>query len=99
MDRNLLRLALLLMLSSMHISTLLADEERYMEKDFNRDLMDWLNNAARYAPIPVPASLCKYPYQMLNSLSMPLPMRLPKRNSELINSLLSLPKNMNEAGK
>lgn len=74
------------------------DEERYVEKEYNRDLYDWFNNAARYAPI-APGSPCKYPYFLANTLPNANNMRMPKRNSELINSLLSLPKNMNDAGK
>ncbi|XP_068157550.1 protein PDF [Drosophila tropicalis] len=72
------------------------DEERYIRKDFNRDLLDWYNNANQY-PSGQLASLCRYPYFLDNSLIGPVRMR--KRNSELINSLLSLPKNMNDAGK
>ncbi|TDG43165.1 hypothetical protein AWZ03_010399 [Drosophila navojoa] len=73
------------------------DEERYVEKEYNRDLYDWINNVARYGRVQMPATLCKYPNYLANSLTNT--MRMPKRNSELINSLLSLPKNMNEAGK
>ncbi|KRF83345.1 protein PDF isoform X2 [Drosophila virilis] len=73
------------------------DEERYVEKEYNRDLYDWINNAVRYAPVQPPGPPCKYPYFLDNSLNPN--MRMPKRNSELINSLLSLPKNMNDAGK
>ncbi|KAL7727049.1 hypothetical protein ACLKA6_004030 [Drosophila palustris] len=92
-----LALALLLIAIYISRSTVLAtpDEERYVEKEYNRDLYDWLNNAARYAPI----APCKYPYFQANTLPNVNNMRMPKRNSELINSLLSLPKNMNDAGK
>ncbi|KAH8417977.1 hypothetical protein KR222_009698 [Zaprionus bogoriensis] len=94
-----LALAVMLMSGCLSCSTVLAmpDEERYVGKDYNRDLYDWFNNAARYAPLQVTASPCKYPYYLGNSMAPNL--RLPKRNSELINSLLSLPKNMNDAGK
>ncbi|XP_017144647.1 protein PDF [Drosophila miranda] len=71
----------------------LPDEERYVRKEYNRDLMDWFNTVGQLAPNQgVP--LCRYPYITDNSLSIPT----RKRNSEIINSLLSLPKNMNEAG-
>ncbi|XP_030376163.1 protein PDF [Scaptodrosophila lebanonensis] len=69
------------------------DEERYVEKEYNRELINLLN-AVQYAPQQL-GNLCKYPYFFANSLRGPM----PKRNSELINSLLSLPKNMNDAGK
>lgn len=94
-----LAMALLMMASSFTCSTVLAtpDEERYMGKEYNRDLYDWFNNAARYTPLQANSSPCKYPYYLGNSLGTNI--RLPKRNSELINSLLSLPKNMNDAGK
>lgn len=94
-----LAMALLMMASCFTCSTVLAtpDEERYMGKEYNRDLYDWFNNAARYTPVQANSSPCKYPYYLSNSLGPNI--RLPKRNSELINSLLSLPKNMNDAGK
>ncbi|XP_018792176.1 PREDICTED: protein PDF [Bactrocera latifrons] len=66
------------------------DEERYMEKDYNREFLNWLNSIQYPQPYATP---CKY--YPINSLTGPV----PKRNSELINSLLSLPKSMNEAGK
>ncbi|XP_034115384.1 protein PDF [Drosophila nasuta] len=91
-------LALLVLIScSLVVAT--PDEERYMEKEYNRDLFDWINNAARYAPLQAAGNPCKYyPYYLANALPNNN-MRMPKRNSELINSLLSLPKNMNDAGK
>ncbi|KAH8384060.1 hypothetical protein KR009_011976 [Drosophila setifemur] len=72
------------------------DEERYVRKDYNRDLLDWFNTVGQFTPRQV-ATLCRYPLILDNSLGDPMPIR--KRNSELINSLLSLPKNMNDAGK
>ncbi|XP_014093329.1 protein PDF [Bactrocera oleae] len=66
------------------------DEERYMEKEYNRELLNWLNSIQYPQAYAAP---CKY--YPINSLTGPV----PKRNSELINSLLSLPKSMNEAGK
>ncbi|XP_037725457.1 protein PDF [Drosophila subpulchrella] len=74
----------------------LPDEERYVRKEYNRDLLDWLNNVGQFSPGQV-ATLCRYPLILENSLGPAVPIR--KRNSELINSLLSLPKNMNDAGK
>lgn len=72
------------------------DEERYVRKEYNRDLLDWLNQMGQFTPGQL-ATLCRYPLYLENSLVEPVPIR--KRNSELINSLLSLPKNMNDAGK
>ncbi|EDV90532.1 GH14136 [Drosophila grimshawi] len=86
-------LSLLLVVASCSSVLSAPDEERYVSKDYNRDLYDWLT-ATRYAVAGQPY---KYPYYLGNSVASN--MRLPKRNSELINSLLSLPKNMNEAGK
>ncbi|XP_023167501.1 protein PDF [Drosophila hydei] len=99
MAHNNLTVALLALAGCLCWTLVLAspDEERYVEKEYNRDLYDWINNVARYGRVQVPATLCKYPNYLPNSL--PTNMRMPKRNSELINSLLSLPKNMNEAGK
>ncbi|BFF91245.1 protein PDF [Drosophila madeirensis] len=74
-------------------SMALPDEERYVRKEYNRDLMDWFNTVGQLAPNQA-VPLCRYPYIVDNSLSIPT----RKRNSEIINSLLSLPKNMNEAG-
>ncbi|XP_016950867.1 protein PDF [Drosophila biarmipes] len=74
----------------------LPDEERYVRKEYNRDLLDWLNSVGQFSPGQV-ATLCRYPLILENSLGPAVPIR--KRNSELINSLLSLPKNMNDAGK
>ncbi|XP_017079623.1 protein PDF [Drosophila eugracilis] len=74
----------------------MPDEERYVRKEYNRDLLDWFNNMGQFTPGQV-ATLCRYPLILENSLGPPMPIR--KRNSELINSLLSLPKNMNDAGK
>uniref|UniRef100_A0A1B0AID3 Pigment dispersing factor n=1 Tax=Glossina pallidipes TaxID=7398 RepID=A0A1B0AID3_GLOPL len=70
----------------------IPDEERYFDKELNRDLMNWLASAtAQYGqPFNNP---CKYYHG--NGMAP----AMPKRNSELINSLLSLPKNMNDAGK
>nr|BAD22538.1 pigment-dispersing factor [Phormia regina] len=66
------------------------DEERYFDKEFNRDLINWLTSIRYAQPSNNP---CRY--YAGNTLTAPM----PKRNSELINSLLSLPKNMNDAGK
>ncbi|XP_023309125.2 protein PDF [Lucilia cuprina] len=66
------------------------DEERYFDKEFNRDLINWLASVHYAQSINNP---CRY--YGGNTLTAPM----PKRNSELINSLLSLPKNMNDAGK
>ncbi|XP_065361193.1 protein PDF [Calliphora vicina] len=66
------------------------DEERYFDKEFNRDLINWLSSIHYAQSLNNP---CRYYGD--NSLTAPM----PKRNSELINSLLSLPKNMNDAGK
>ncbi|KAH8293801.1 hypothetical protein KR054_004764 [Drosophila jambulina] len=74
----------------------MPDEERYVRKEYNRDLLDWFNTMGQFSPGQV-ATLCRYPLILENSLGEPIPIR--KRNSELINSLLSLPKNMNDAGK
>eukprot|EP00099_Drosophila_melanogaster_P015664 NP_524517.1 Pigment-dispersing factor [Drosophila melanogaster] len=76
----------------------MPDEERYVRKEYNRDLLDWFNNVGvgQFSPGQV-ATLCRYPLILENSLGPSVPIR--KRNSELINSLLSLPKNMNDAGK
>ncbi|XP_017131817.1 protein PDF [Drosophila elegans] len=74
----------------------MPDEERYVRKEYNRDLMDWFNTIGLLTPNQV-ANLCRYPLILDNSLVPSVPIR--KRNSELINSLLSLPKNMNDAGK
>ncbi|XP_039495008.1 protein PDF [Drosophila santomea] len=78
----------------------MPDEERYVRKEYNRDLLDWFNNVGvgvgQFSPGQV-ATLCRYPLILENSLGAAMPIR--KRNSELINSLLSLPKNMNDAGK
>ncbi|KAH8311162.1 hypothetical protein KR044_004638 [Drosophila immigrans] len=91
----------LLVLVSCSLVVASPDEERYMEKEYNRDLIDWINSAARYAPMQAAGNPCKYyPYYLANALpNSNNNIRLPKRNSELINSLLSLPKNMNDAGK
>ncbi|XP_067644472.1 protein PDF [Eurosta solidaginis] len=66
------------------------DEDRYIDKEYNRELLNWLNSVQYPQPYAAP---CKY--YPINSFTGPI----PKRNSELINSLLSLPKGMNEAGK
>ncbi|XP_037940023.1 protein PDF isoform X2 [Teleopsis dalmanni] len=66
------------------------DEERYWDKEYNRELLNWLSSVQYPQQFINP---CKY--YMGNMLTGPV----PKRNSELINSLLSLPKNMNDAGK
>ncbi|XP_054731639.1 protein PDF [Anastrepha obliqua] len=90
---KLLCLVLTLVLSSIFISSKAMptpDEERYLDKEYNRELLNWLNLVQYPQPYAVP---CKY--YPIDSLTGPV----PKRNSELINSLLSLPKSMNEAGK
>ncbi|KAH8306300.1 hypothetical protein KR018_006873 [Drosophila ironensis] len=91
-------LALLAISSRCRSSVAMAmpDEERYVRKEYNRDLLDWFNNVGQFTPGQV-AALCRYPLFVENSLAGPMAIR--KRNSELINSLLSLPKNMNDAGK
>ncbi|XP_017492803.1 PREDICTED: protein PDF [Rhagoletis zephyria] len=90
---KLLCFAFALVLSSIFISSKALptpDEDRYLEKEYNRELLNWLNSVQYPQPYAVP---CKY--YPTNSFTGPV----PKRNSELINSLLSLPKSMNEAGK
>ncbi|XP_017052353.1 protein PDF [Drosophila ficusphila] len=74
----------------------MPDEERYVRKEYNRDFLDWFNTVGQFTPGQV-AAICRYPFILENSLGPSMPIR--KRNSELINSLLSLPKNMNDAGK
>ncbi|EDV44235.1 uncharacterized protein Dana_GF18882 [Drosophila ananassae] len=98
MARCTFTLVLLLLAVCFHCGMALAlpDEERYVRKEYNRDLLDWFNNMGQFTPGQV-ATLCRYPLILENSLAGPMPIR--KRNSELINSLLSLPKNMNDAGK
>ncbi|XP_055377106.1 protein PDF [Condylostylus longicornis] len=70
------------------------DEERYLDKEYARELIAWL------AAIDPSASNnpCKYLTSNGGNMNYLTP-QMPKRNSELINSLLSIPKNMNEAGK
>ncbi|XP_061396464.1 protein PDF-like [Musca vetustissima] len=64
------------------------ENDRYFEKQLNRELLNnWLTSARS-----IQALNSYYPD---NTWSAPM----PKRNSELINSLLSLPKGMNDAGK
>ncbi|XP_036335621.1 protein PDF [Rhagoletis pomonella] len=90
---KLLCFAFALVLSSIFISSKALptpDEDLYLEKEYNRELLNWLNSVQYPQPYAVP---CKY--YPTNSFTGPV----PKRNSELINSLLSLPKSMNEAGK
>ncbi|XP_016984214.1 protein PDF [Drosophila rhopaloa] len=89
-------LVLLAICSRCGSSMAIPDEERYVRKEYNRDLLDWVNNLGQFTPGQV-ATLCRYPLVLENSLVPSMPIR--KRNSELINSLLSLPKNMNDAGK
>ncbi|CAD7082399.1 unnamed protein product [Hermetia illucens] len=64
------------------------DEERYLDKEYTRELISWLT-----ALNPSATNPCRF-YPSGNIIGP-----LPKRNSELINSLLSLPKTMNDAGK
>ncbi|XP_005181776.3 pigment-dispersing hormone type 2 [Musca domestica] len=67
------------------------EDERYFEKQLNRELLNnWLSSARGVQAINNP---CRYYPDNTWSAAM------PKRNSELINSLLSLPKSMNDAGK
>ncbi|TMW46574.1 hypothetical protein DOY81_008345 [Sarcophaga bullata] len=89
---NIVNFILILILASVLITASLPtpDEERYFDKELSRDLVNWLTSV-HYAPsINNP---CRY--YSGNTLTAPM----LKRNSELINSLLSLPKNMNDAGK
>ncbi|KAM7355500.1 pigment-dispersing factor isoform 1-T6 [Cochliomyia hominivorax] len=66
------------------------EEDGYFDKEFNRDLINWLTSLHYAHSLNNP---CRY--YAGNALTA----AMPKRNSELINSLLSLPKNMNDAGK
>ncbi|XP_061388726.1 protein PDF-like [Musca vetustissima] len=64
---------------------------RYFEKQLNRELFNnWLTSARSIQALNNPCS-----YYPDKTWSAPM----PKRNSELINSLLSLPKSMKYAGK
>uniref|UniRef100_A0A336LLB3 CSON011699 protein n=1 Tax=Culicoides sonorensis TaxID=179676 RepID=A0A336LLB3_CULSO len=70
------------------------DEEHYLDKEDVKELAAWLSTLSRplsYNHLPP----CRPYYMDGNYLSNPM----PKRNSELINSLLSLPKTMSDAGK
>ncbi|XP_075161546.1 protein PDF-like [Haematobia irritans] len=70
----------------------ISEDERYFEKQLNPELINnWLSSVRNSQNLN--KSPCRYYAE--NSWTGPM----PKRNSELINSLLSLPKNMNDAGK
>lgn len=65
-------------------------------KQLNRELINWLQTLQTNRP------LMASPYKLLyglNSNMIGANQQLSKRNSELINSLLGLPKNLNDAGK
>ncbi|XP_055844609.1 protein PDF [Episyrphus balteatus] len=64
------------------------DEERFLDKEYARELINWLSTLQA----PVSNNPCKYYGNGISGM-------MTKRNSELINSLLSLPKGMNDAGK
>ncbi|XP_055914277.1 protein PDF [Eupeodes corollae] len=64
------------------------DEERFLDKEYTRELLNWLSTLQA----PVSNNPCKYYGNGISGM-------MTKRNSELINSLLSLPKGMNDAGK
>ncbi|XP_013115957.2 protein PDF-like [Stomoxys calcitrans] len=93
---NIIYLSLVLMWLSLFLcdaATALptSEDERFFEKQLNRELINnWLTSVRSSQVLNNP---CRY--YVDNSWMAPM----PKRNSELINSLLSLPKNMNDAGK
>ncbi|NP_001296000.1 peptide deformylase, mitochondrial precursor [Musca domestica] len=78
-----------------HVATALPapDEEQYFDKQLNRELINRWLSSIHNAQI-LNNNPCRF-YGGDGTWTAPL----PKRNSELINSLLSLPKSMNDAGK
>ncbi|XP_075161757.1 protein PDF-like [Haematobia irritans] len=69
-----------------------AEDNSYFDRQMNRDMLTkWISSVRNGQVVTNP---CRY----YTESSWPLP-SMPKRNSELINSLLSLPKSMNDAGK
>ncbi|XP_059614043.1 pigment-dispersing hormone type 1 [Phlebotomus argentipes] len=70
------------------------DDDLYYDRQFSRDFTPWM--AASLAYTRQPETPCQFYNLPGNYLTPP---QIHKRNSELINSLLSLPKTMNDAGK
>ncbi|XP_013115958.1 protein PDF-like [Stomoxys calcitrans] len=68
-----------------------TDDELYFDRQLNRELLNkWISSVRNAQMLNNP---CR------NSADNTWASAMPKRNSELINSLLSLPKSMNDAGK
>ncbi|XP_063695633.1 protein PDF [Culicoides brevitarsis] len=87
---------LLCVCATMSFASPTPDEEHYFDKEDVKELAAWLSTLGRpmynnYNHLPP----CRPYYMDTQYLSAPM----PKRNSELINSLLSLPKTMSDAGK
>ncbi|XP_073840375.1 pigment-dispersing factor [Musca autumnalis] len=81
-----------LLLCNAAIALPAPDEEQYFDKQLNRELINrWLSSIHNAQNLNNP---CHF-YGGDGTWTAPM----PKRNSELINSLLSLPKSMNDAGK
>lgn len=70
--------------------------EIYYCSQLNRELLNWLQTLQ--ANRPLIANPCN-PLYGVNTNGIGANQQLTKRNSELINSLLGLPKNLNDAGK
>ncbi|XP_061402865.1 protein PDF-like [Musca vetustissima] len=81
-----------MLLCNLAVALPTPDEEQYFDKQLNRELINrWLSSIHNAQILNNP---CRY-YTADGTWTPPM----PKRNSELINSLLSLPKSMNDAGK
>ncbi|XP_055704470.1 protein PDF [Phlebotomus papatasi] len=70
------------------------DDDNYYNKELVREFAPWMMAPVAYSQ---PENPCQTTYNLPENFLIP-PV-LHKRNSELINSLLSLPKTMNDAGK
>ncbi|XP_066995663.1 pigment-dispersing hormone peptides [Anabrus simplex] len=80
---NLLPLVLILVTllktQSFSATAMQIEEDKYLDKEYSRELAAWLMDLVRRTDAP---TICTH-----------------KRNSELINSLLGLPKVLNDAGR
>ncbi|GAB0090410.1 Protein PDF [Sergentomyia squamirostris] len=69
------------------------EEEYYYDREFPREFAPWMMSPWTYSQVENP---CQPVYTFKGNYLLP---SQHKRNSELINSLLTLPKTMNDAGK